>query len=886
LRNLGGADADDVAVSVELPPEVEFVDASDRGAHGAGTVTFPIVDLPRGATATRTITVRVPLGLAPGSVELLATASAAPASGLADDRNPDDNEATDSTTASATNATPVVDAGVDATVTVGEVYSLDPATYSDTDAGDTHTSIIDWGDGSSEPGNLAGSAGSGIVGGGHVFGAPGPRTVEVCVTDQFGAIGCDDLTVSVLPGIGPVPNERPTVDAGPDVVAVLDEPIALPPATFVDPNVADTHTATVDWGDGAGPQPATIDQDLDTISSAATYSAIQITTVTVCATDDSGDANDTGCDSFFVKVEPPAPPNNPPLVDAGPGAGIQAGDPFVLAPATFTDPDVGDTHEATVDWGDGSSPEVGRVGADATVAGEVRATHVFVAPGAYTTEVCVIDSGGLTDCDTTLVSVGDGAVPNAPPLVDAGPDQIVEAGTPVALAPASFVDENSNDTHTATVDWGAGAGPAPATVDEADGDGTVSAGTTFASAGVYTVAVCVTDDSGLANDEGCDSLEVVVTDEPAPNEPPVVAIDIAGQVRVGEQTGLMAPFTDANPSDAHTAEIDWGDAAIEPGALDQGAGQGTVTGSHTWTTPGTFTVEVCVTDDADEANSTGCATANVAVVENVAPAVEIGDDRTVDEGSAVELTALIIDGDDVDGHTATVDWDDGAGPQPVAVTAGEVRAGYTYDDDGTHDVEVCVTDPLGAVGCDQLVVIVLNVAPTPTIEGPATATAAVELTLVGSFQDPGTGDTHTATIDWGDGNSSATLRTVLLVDGRIDGAHTYDEPGEYTITVTVTDDDGGTGQTTQRVDVTDTPPSTTMPPTDVPPPDPSPEVTAQAEPTSELPATGQDPRSWVLAGLALALLGLGFVMASRRSRARASAVAYRSGHGVDRQTQR
>jgi hypothetical protein len=58
-----------------------------------------------------------------------------------------------------------------------------------------------------------------------------------------------------------------------------------------------------------------------------------------------------------------------------------------------------------------------------------------------------------------------------------------------------------------------------------------------------------------------------------------------------------------------------------------------------------------------------------------------------------------------------------------------------------------------------------------------------------TFSDPGIPDTHEVTWDWGD---------ETMEDWEIDANspasmdHTYEEPGVYTVTVTVTDDDGGT----------------------------------------------------------------------------------------------
>jgi len=59
-----------------------------------------------------------------------------------------------------------------------------------------------------------------------------------------------------------------------------------------------------------------------------------------------------------------------------------------------------------------------------------------------------------------------------------------------------------------------------------------------------------------------------------------------------------------------------------------------------------------------------------------------------------------------------------------------------------------------------------------------------------SFTDENAGDTHTAVWDWGD---SATSNGVVS-GGTVTGSHTYTDPGVYTVTVTVTDSSGLTGE--------------------------------------------------------------------------------------------
>ena len=65
----------------------------------------------------------------------------------------------------------------------------------------------------------------------------------------------------------------------------------------------------------------------------------------------------------------------------------------------------------------------------------------------YTVVVCVTDDDGGTDCDSLTVTAG-----NAAAVVNAGADRTVNEGATVTLAPATFNDPGTLDTHTATVD--------------------------------------------------------------------------------------------------------------------------------------------------------------------------------------------------------------------------------------------------------------------------------------------------------------------------------------------------------------------------------------------------------------------------------------------------
>jgi hypothetical protein len=57
-----------------------------------------------------------------------------------------------------------------------------------------------------------------------------------------------------------------------------------------------------------------------------------------------------------------------------------------------------------------------------------------------------------------------------------------------------------------------------------------------------------------------------------------------------------------------------------------------------------------------------------------------------------------------------------------------------------------------------------------------------------TFTDAGSADTHTATIQWGDGTTS----TVTAANGQVSATHSYAQAGLYPVVVTIADDDGAT----------------------------------------------------------------------------------------------
>ncbi len=129
-------------------------------------------------------------------------------------------------------------------------------------------------------------------------------------------------------------------------------------------------------------------------------------------------------------------------------------------------------------------------------------------------------------------------------------------------------------------------------------------------------------------------------------------------------------------------------------------------------------------------------------------------------------------------------WGDGA-------TGTGKTANHTYTQAGTFTIELTVTDDAGASDVLTKAVTVTAANQPPTASFTTSVTNLKVDADAGSSTDP---DGTIATYAWkfGDGKTG-TGQTP---------SHTYDEPGEYSIELTVTDDDGATNVQTKSVTVT------------------------------------------------------------------------------------
>ncbi len=355
------------------------------------------------------------------------------------------------------NVAPAVSGPAPATFNEGGSYAS-AGSFSDPGA-DTWTATVDYGDGTGvQPLTLSSKSFSLN----HPYPQNGSYTVTVTVTDKDGASGSATALVTVN-------NVAPSVNAGPDAT-LNDTRSYAGSGSFADPG-ADSWTATVNYGDGTGPQPLLLNPD-KTFALAHTYSTNGSFTVTVTVSDADGGS---GSDTVVVLVN-----NAAPIVNAGPDAALPEGSQFTSS-GSFTDSS-STSWTATVDYGDGSGVQPLTLNPDKTFA----LNHLYPQNGAYTVTVAVTDNDNGTGSDTALVTVG-----NLAPTVNAGPDAAIASGGTFTSA-GSFSDPGA-DTWSATVDYGDGSGLQPLALNP---DKTFNLGHLYAVPGSFQVTVTVRDNDG------------------------------------------------------------------------------------------------------------------------------------------------------------------------------------------------------------------------------------------------------------------------------------------------------------------------------------------------------------------------------------------------------
>jgi hypothetical protein len=698
--------------------------------------------------------------------------------------------------------------------------SIIAATFTDANPGNhsaDFTTTIHWGDGSSSTGTVSFSGGKYTVSGSTAYVEEGSYTVTVDVTDPGGSklTGIGKTTVTVADG---TLTDTSSGNSASGTEGASTGSIAV--ASFTDANPGNhsaDFTATIHWGDGTS-SAGTVSYSggTYTVSGSTTYAEEGSYTVTVDVADDGG-SKLSGIGKTTVTVADATLTDTSSTQSAGSTEGASTG---TIAVATFTDANPGNNAAeitAAIHWGDGTSSDgtVSYAGGTYTVTG----SSAYAEEGSNTVTVDVTDTGGskLTGIGKTTVTVADAALTDTSSTLSAFGTEGRSTGSIVVATFADANPGNHSAEFTATVHWSDG-GTSAGTVSYSGGTYTVTDSTTFAEEGSYVATVDVVDD-GSSNLTGIGKTTVTVADATlniTAFNPPTGAI-------AGVNTGTLnlATFTDVNTSPDikdFTAVVSWGDGSSDTltgtngGIIANADGSFGVVDSHTYPQAManvTFSVNI-----TDAGGSNDGKSAQISVALNV-----VGQTFTATENSPVQdvMVATFTD-TAATTYTATVTWGDNDSSAFVTVVKDPNVAhqydvvatkSHSYAEGGTYHVVVAVQAANGTSGKGTGTAAVADLAISASSATlPTTAEAAILNATVATFKDADTTEpitSYTATIDWGDGRTSAGTIKATSTRGSfvVSGSHGYADEGKYKVTVSITDTGGGSATATDSATVAD-----------------------------------------------------------------------------------
>lgn len=804
VNNVGPSDASGATVadtfSADLVGMTWTCSGSGGGscpASGSGDINAS-VNLPVAASVTFIATGSI--SGTPSQPVITNTATVAAPGGVTDPV-PGDNSATDTTSL---DAPPEI---TDLTITplvINENGSVNlDVTFTDPNTPEPHEVVIDWGDGNSNTINLA--IGVLTTSTSHQYLDDNPTgtssdnyTVSVTVNETDGGTDSDSDTVTVN-------NVAPVLSAV-SATSVNENGSTTLSGNISDVGTQDTFTLNVNWGDGntdSFTYPAgttSFNETHQYLDDDPTSTASDNYTISLTLSDD-----DTGgdTDTATLTVSNVAPT----LSNVSATATINEDGSVTLA-GDIADPGTQDTFSLLVNWGDGNSDTF--VYAAGTTGFSETHQYLDDNPTGTPSDNYTI-SLTLTDDDTGSDTDGDSVTVNnvAPDLTNLAATPLIISETNSITVTGNIVDPGTLDTFTLVVDW-------------ADGNTenfTYSAGTTSflithtyqddalavvrAPMAAFTIDLTLTDD-----DTGSDNETVIVTVDNA--APTLNNVSLPASVNEGDVVTLTAVIQDPSPLDTFTLDVDWGDGNTE--TFTYPAGTTTIDETHLYTdddptaTPSdSYTVTMTLSDDNGGTDSA----VSPITVNNVAPALSGVSATAVSENGSTTLSGAITDPGTGDTFTMTVDWGDG-NSDTFTYAAGTTSFDETYqylDDDPTgtpsdsYAISLTLTDDDTGNDTDSTNVTVNNVAPTLSNLSVVDINEDGTATLTGDIADPGTQDTYTVTVDWGDGitetfNYGAGTAVFTQTHQYLDDDPSGTPADSYTITASVADDDTGTDSET------------------------------------------------------------------------------------------
>ncbi len=722
-----------------------------------------------------------------------------------------DNDGATSTPAQATET--VIDASPIATftesattVSTGTVVSFDGSNSNDPDGIITNY-LWSFGDGATSSGVTAN----------HTYGTAGSYIVTLTVTDNA---TLTDTATAVKTVIDRVPVASFSESA---TRTLTDVPISFDASASFDPDGTVT-SYTWDFGDGASPGAG--------VSPSHTYTAAGTYIVTLTVMDNNGNTN--------TSVATKAIDDRPPTVGFTETATTAMTLNDIGLTITSSDSD-GTVITTTVDWGDSQ--------VDILAGATASDSHSYATAGSYTVNVTVADNSGNEASSSAVKTITD-----RPPS-----PLFSESSTTIVVGGSIHFDATGSSDPDGTIiayswDFGDDTTGTGRTVDHA-----------YSAASSFTVTLTVTDDSGSS------ATTTAVKTIIAPDVPPTVSFtedktvafrlenmtlsitssDIDGTVaslKVDWGDGVTDALATSSPATASHAYLALGTYKVTVTATDNAgltatasstkmvvdrlptalfsesstqavAGKaisfdasqstdpdGTITSytwdfgdgttgigvltSHTWASAGTYTVMLTV-EDNDGSTATTTATKII-----ISPVFEPA--FTESATTTLTLSGITFDASNSQDNTGTItlyQWDFGD-DSPFVI--GQVTVDHAYTKAGTYTTILTIQDDQGQSGTAASTKIIQDRPPTATLTEDKTTSLTLEaVKFDASLSSDADGTVVSYSWDFGDGSTGS---------GAV-ASHSYTLAGTYTVTLTVTDDNGMTSSQASTNIISDRPPS-------------------------------------------------------------------------------
>ncbi|MFL0355489.1 PKD domain-containing protein [Erythrobacter sp. GH1-10] len=431
-----------------------------------------------------------------------------------------------------------------------------------------------------------------------------------------------------------VSNSAPLVNAGPDQNLSSGGVVVSLSGSVSDP---DNDSLVISWSQVSGPAVTLNGATTTSPSFTAPTQTNQPQTLVFRLT--GSDALTSANDDVAITIA--AAPNNVPVADAGPDQTVSSGNTVQLA-GTGTD---ADNDPLNFQWSQIGGPSV-------TLSNPNTANPTFTAPQTVTGPVTltfqlVADDGiDPSQPDEVVITVQ----PNAPPTVNAGPDQTVAGGSQVTLAATATDPENDPITPL----WTQISGP-PVTFAPQNLSTDFTAPPRGPQPQVLVFQFVATDSNNNAS--APDTVEITVE----ANQPPTAAIagpsTASGGATVSlDGSGSTDPEND--PLVYQWTQVSGPTATIaNPGAASTDVVLPAATGSVQ-----TVVFQLLVADNFD-ASDTEQITIQIAA--NNAPVANAGQDQTVPGEAVVQLDGS--GSSDSDNDPITYSWTQVSGP-PVTLS--------------------------------------------------------------------------------------------------------------------------------------------------------------------------------------------------------------------------